>query len=792
MTIDAQWLRRLGEEGLTALLERRPEVFDVLPPSSLSELADLLTKPWSVVTAMRRLDRPTLQVAEAIAALGGETDRAALDRLLGVPQRCRAEDVERALSTLRDHALLDGPELCLLEAARHAWPQPLGLGVPSAMVLTGQTAGELKVLARNLGLKPPARKADMFAAVLAALRDPARVRSVVATAPAETREMLHKVALTGEEVASFGHFSIEYGRVATPIHWAIARGLLVRYGEWDAGLQMPAEVALALRGPDYTAPFEPTAPTPARVAVDPALVSREAAAAGSAALRLVTAVLDEIDRTPLTLLRSGGVGVRELRRLAKRVHCPPGEVRLAVAVAERARLLEVGMDSGAVTGGYRAWLREEPAGRLAALLEAWWSLPLAPLADAEAAWSPEVDGDGVAGLRETLLAEAARQPGAAPADPGALVDLVLWRRPYAYRGPDPRNQVLACWQEAAALGATAAGALSPAGQALVDGDHAALLTALEVIGSAQRSVRVQADMTAVVTGTPAAELAALLDFAAERESVGTASTWRFTPASVRGAFDAGYDADRLLAELSAVAVGDLPQPLAYLIRDVARRHGVVRGQDVRCCLRSDDPALLAEIAVDRRLRGIGLRAVAPTVLVGAFPLADTLAALRGAGYAPVAEAADGTPVLERDPRRRPAGEAVPRGSAQAAAGSAGPDGSSGPAGPRAEPSPQPDMRERARSMLAKPDVVVRAGSKTMRAIQAAARLPESQARLLAHAVETGGPVTIDYLNAEDGYSRRVIEYAMLSGDAVIAWCRLREGEGVFHLARVLAVTPAVV
>lgn len=286
----------------------------------------------------------------------------------------------------------------------------------------------------------------------------------------------------------------------------------------------------------------------------------------------------------------------------------------------------------------------------------------------------------------------------------------------------------------------------------------------------------------MVTGTPAAELAELLDLAADSESVAAASTWRFSPASVRRALDAGHDAGRLLAELAAVAIGGLPQPLAYLIGDVARRHGAVRGHEATCCLRSDDPALLAEIAADRRLRGLGLRALAPTVLAGTCPLADTLAALRKAGYAPVAEAADGTPVLEREPRRRTSGEPVsPRPGRRAAE----------PPRRRARQAARPDPQALARTLLAKPDEVAPVMSETMRTIRASASLlPDSQARVLAHAVETGGAVTLDYLNAEGAFSRREIEEIVLAGNTVIAWCRLREDERVFALARMLSVTPS--
>ena len=81
--------------------------------------------------------------------------------------------------------------------------------------------------------------------------------------------------------------------------------------------------------------------------------------------------------------------------------------------------------------------------------------------------------------------------------------------------------------------------MSASGQALLDGT-ADLAGALGDIEATQRTVRLQADLTAVVTGTPSADLTALLDDAADAETRGTAYTWRFSPASVRRALDATY------------------------------------------------------------------------------------------------------------------------------------------------------------------------------------------------------------------------------------------------------------
>jgi hypothetical protein len=69
-------------------------------------------------------------------------------------------------------------------------------------------------------------------------------------------------------------------------------------------------------------------------------------------------------------------------------------------------------------------------------------------------------------------------------------------------------------------------------------------------------------------------------------------------------------------------------------------------------LHSDDATLLSEILLVKSLARLGLTALAPTVLTSTRPVAETLAALRAAGYAPVGENADGTIAFEKMTRHR--------------------------------------------------------------------------------------------------------------------------------------------
>ncbi|MGW7328405.1 helicase-associated domain-containing protein [Streptomyces sp. NPDC054840] len=102
----------------------------------------------------------------------------------------------------------------------------------------------------------------------------------------------------------------------------------------------------------------------------------------------------------------------------------------------------------------------------------------------------------------------------------------------------------------------------------------------------------------------------------------------------------------------ASAAPPLPHPLAYTIKDTAQTHGQLKVVRSACCIRSDDTALIAEVAQSRALAKLRLRRIAPTVLISTAPPEETLSALRTAGYAPSQEAETGSTLLDRAPTDR--------------------------------------------------------------------------------------------------------------------------------------------
>jgi hypothetical protein len=165
-------------------------------------------------------------------------------------------------------------------------------------------------------------------------------------------------------------------------------------------------------------------------------------------------------------------------------------------------------------------------------------------------------------------------------------------------------------------------------------------------------VMVQADRTVVAPGPLEPELAKEIGLVAEVESAGGATVYRVTEDTVRRALDAGRSAADLHELFQTRSTTPVPQSLSYLIDDVARRHGRLRGGAAAAFLRCDDTTLLTELLAHPVAASCGLRRLAPTVLVSPLSLAALLDEVRGAGFLPVAEGADGQVIDLRAGARR--------------------------------------------------------------------------------------------------------------------------------------------
>jgi hypothetical protein len=652
-------LRTLTQEQLTALVTIRRDVTREPAPATADQVAARLLDPSSAAGACALLTLPELQVAEAAAALGGGCDTARLAALLGVPEK--DPDLVAALQRLVDLALI-WPAAGGFAAAHLGalFPHPLDLGPGAAGLFTTLNLTELRKLAKMYGIPSTGRGKDELIAGLAGwLADAENVRRLAAPAPAEVRDRL--AVLARRPASPFGRSGIMFGTPATSLPWAADRGLVVD-SVWG-GSQMPREVALALRT-GAAAPFDPRPPALPLTPVAVEIAEREAAAAATETLAAVTAVVEVLGSGPVPLLKTGGLGVRELRRIAKSSGQDEDRTRLTVELLAAGGLTEASEAGLTPITAYDEFAAEEPADRLLGLVDDWLTMPACPLAPADdtataarALYWDEQEEFTLSALRVLILRTVV---GAVPegraVDPGALLARLAWQGPIITDQADedlPRY-VTGIWREAHRLGLLAHG--TPTGLCrgrMSDDDGTTRRHAEAMLPRSRDSVLLQNDLTAVVTGTPSASLLALLDSAATPESRSGAWTWRFSPGSVRAAFDAGHTAEDLLTRITEVAEGGrVPQTLAYLIDDVARRYGRIQVRPTGCCLCSDDETLLTEILNTRSLKALALVRLAPTVIASGRPAAETLAALRAAGYTPAGLRADGSPAIEIPQRRR--------------------------------------------------------------------------------------------------------------------------------------------
>jgi len=663
-------LRSLDEEGLAALLAERPVLTEHC--RTMAELGRFVASPYALSEALCHTNAFEHAAAEVITALGpvhpAEVAVAlggAADHLADV--QAAITRLERLLLTTRLADGRVGPAPGLTDQLGRS----LGVGRPLAAMLSQLDVGAARRAAGLLGLPKVGSKADLVAQVGEVLSDGDTVRRALDSAPTGTTDLVEH--LLRSVVVDVG-----YGRPPPPAAWLIERLMLVA-SPFGGRAELAREVALALRGPVLKVVTPVPPPLRGRVVRD---VDSSGAHKAGAVLSLLSSLVDALGTDPASAIKSGELGVRDLRRLAKAAD---------VDEATAGRLLEMARAGGFIgtvvtpvagklrrgtrwqpnpapivewlpTTGYDAWLALEPGPRWASLAGAWLD---------SRAWPSRSGAPGAGGkttgafLRHEDAGEAPRMRGLllrlmaslgvgeAP-DPIDVAAVLAWHqfRSAAWVHTDSLQVTEGVLAEAEVLGVVAEGAISALGRTLVADPGAAALAADKVIPTPVHSFLVQADMTAIATGPLDRNVAEELSSMADIESRGVATIWRFSEASVRRALDQGDTGERILGFLDEHAPKGVPQPLRYLVNDAARRHGQLRVASVASVVTSDDPALLAEVRAARKTAKLGLRELAPTVLASPRSMATVLVTLRSAGFLPAEERDDGCVSVSRPERRR--------------------------------------------------------------------------------------------------------------------------------------------
>ncbi|NUS35257.1 MAG: hypothetical protein HOQ04_02140, partial [Pseudarthrobacter sp.] len=444
----------------------------------------------------------------------------------------------------------------------------------------------------------------------------------------------------------------------------LARALLVPLDA--AHVELPHSVGLALRGGAIINDFTLQPPVPKLGWTTAALRRNAALSAISETLRLVTELLHAVREQQLATLRSGGVGVRETRRLSELLRIDQARTGRLLELCGLAGLIRLDVDSSSwVQPPELEWLVLPRQEQWLWLVNAWLASERVPSlvgqpinASPGAQATRSASGTTIAALSagaqrpdapvvrkrileilHELTTEASAADGAAPVlDAAAVLQRAEWSQPrMARRFSSLIRGVLA---EAEMLGLVGSGALSQLGSAFAqDVPDAALAILGEHLPAALNHVLLQADLTAVAPGYLAPDLTAKLLVMADAEGQGPATIYRFSAASIKRALDAGYDAASLLQFLREHSATAVPQPLEYLVEDTASRHGRLRVGQAASFIQSEDEAALQELLNGPKAADLGLVRLAATVLASSAPPRETAAALRKLGLSP---SVDGT------------------------------------------------------------------------------------------------------------------------------------------------------
>ncbi|MGW1796202.1 helicase-associated domain-containing protein [Streptomyces sp. NPDC001984] len=829
----AEALRVKDDASLAALLRSRPDLITPVP-TDLTQLATRAGTRASVLRALERLDRFALQTAEALAVAADPASYEDLLRLMagdaGDPAVAAA--LPHALGTLREQALVWGGDDCLrlVRTAREVLapspqhPSPTGLGPAVQEATAGMSPGRIQEIVTAAGLPSTHDAVSAATALTALFTDRKRMAALLDEASEESHEVLARLV-----------WGPPYGQVtadpAPRLRWLLDRGLLLPTA--PGTVVLPREVALHLReGRAHRATEAVPPPVEPAATHRPQIVDATAAGQAYTALATVEELLKDWDEGGPAVLRAGGLSVRDLKRTAVALDLPEPVAAFWVELAYAAGLLASDGEADeryAATPAYDEWLEQPPAERWARLAETWLTATRTPglvggrdaKGRALSALGPGLDRSAAPEVRHRVLSLLAGLPkGAAPSADSVLARL-RWERPLrgAQQSDDDLRSRLARWtlSEAELLGVTGRGALSAQGRALLGapapapapsavspalsgpGDklpahhHHRPHAPLEPLSPPEQAVAsasaarllapllpepldhvlLQADLTAVAPGPLERPLAEMLGVLADVESKGGATVYRFTPASVRRALDAGRAAADLHAFLTAHSRTPVPQPLAYLIDDVARRHGHLRVGAASAYVRCDDDTLLNEILADKRAGALRLRRLAPTVLAAQADPATLLEGLRAMGYAPAAESAEGDVLITRalahrtPPRTAP--EPVPDGP----------------------PAPDATLLSAAIRAIRAGDLAATTPRKPSGNPAAGGDLPRtSSAETLATmqaAVLTGETLWIGYVNAEGSASQRVIAPIKVEGGFVTAFDHTADEVRTYPLHRVTGV-----
>jgi hypothetical protein len=429
------------------------------------------------------------------------------------------------------------------------------------------------------------------------------------------------------------------------VQWCLEEGFLIPYSQTI--VVMPREVAIALRGGKVHKELRVNAPEAsyAFTSNDRKNINSAAIANITTFIRWVEEVLNFWAQDPPTALRSGGLGVRDLKALALHIGVDESCAAFVAELCYISALLTIDPDDRILpTTNFDIWLTQRPSAKWLTLTSAWLSTSrvsgLVGNEDSKnvAPLGPELDRVNAASVRSLVLS-LLKDHREGAITPDSMVAIASWHRPSKRIGGIHPSHILFTLREAEWLGLTGQGVISEYGLALLDQRS---LEQIDIdLPKDVDHILIQSDNTAIAPGPLAQEIAQEMALLADIESRGGATVFRFTDSTIRRALDHGKTGEEITKFLKLTSKTSMPQPLEYLIADVAKKHGKLRVGSTTSFIRCEDQSVIVAILSDKKLEGMGFRRIASEVLISDLEVDDAVNVLRNAGYLPALEDSKG-------------------------------------------------------------------------------------------------------------------------------------------------------
>ena len=590
----SDYLRSVDDAALLNLFTARPDLVTPVPPDIASLAVRACSAP-SLARAIDSLNYWQFQVLEAAASLNEPFSE---KNVMSLTEK----EAKGALEHLVTIGLI--------------YPSDDGLRLPTQ-------------LRDVIGTEP----AGLGPASLAKLK-----LSELDDAPIDAKKVLERL-VWGPPRGSVGDIK----NPGPGVNWLLDKKFLVPLDQRTVVL--PREVAIALRGGKIHKERFIKQPELKGARRDDRQVNLAAIANVSTVLRWVEELLNFWADEPADALRAGGLGVRDLKIVSTHLGVDESCTAFVAELAYLASLISFDADDRILPSNkFDIWLMQTPADRWQMLASQWLITSrvsgLVGRVEAKnvAALGPELDRVNAARVRALTLELLRENQGIAP-DWNSFKEVLSWRAPV--RRNSSLQEELAEWtlREAEWLGITGQGAISKFGAQFLSGDDLSSIN--EDLPKTVDHILIQSDNTAIAPGPLEHEISQALAMMAEIESRGGATVYRFTESTIRRALDHGKTGDEIKTFLVKTSKTPMPQPLEYLIADVAKKHGKLRVGNTSSFIRCEDTALISQIMNDKKLEILALRRIAPEVVICDMDATDAMRVLRECGYLPAGESANG-------------------------------------------------------------------------------------------------------------------------------------------------------